>query len=188
MAGIGLNGHRDHDVIGYVLGDRARDGTPTAGRVRVADLTTQEVSAARFPRVSARPAVVLRDPLPSAPELPMVRAAIGGVFLAAAFHAATPSADGSPEGLVLGDHMIDHDGELPVSLRLGAGAPVEVVFAGGEQLLADLADLAAAEGGLSAGHLVLPAPVERDRPVPVRPGVIEIRGPLDTALVVGVTS
>lgn len=186
MAGSAPSLYRDHDVIGYVLGDR--DGTSGALRLHAADLTTHEVSASRFGRVSARSAVVLRDPVPPAPEPPMVRAAIGGAFLAAAFHPATPSAGGAPDGIVLGDRMIDHDGPFPVSLRVGTGAPVEVVLTGGEQLLADLADLAAAEGGLAAGQLVLPAPVEGDRLVPVRPGVVEIRGPLDTALVVGVTS
>jgi hypothetical protein len=191
MVGTGPGGYRHHDVIGHVLGDRdgARNGTPAAGRLRAEDLTTsEEVSAARFVRVSARSAVVLRDPLPASPEPSMVFSAIGGLFLAAAFRSATPSEDGTPDGVVLDDHMIDHRGPLPVSLRVGAGAPVEVVLTGGEQLLADLADLAAAEGGLPAGHLVLPAPVERDRPVAVRPGVIEIRGPLDTTLAVGVTS
>lgn len=184
MAGIGPSVDADHDVIGYALG--GGDRTSRAGRLHATDLTGHEVSAARFGRVSARSAVVLRDPVPPAPEPPAVRAAIGGVFLAAAFH--TPSADGAPDGLVLGDRMVDHDGPFPVSLRLGPGPPVEVVLTGGEQLLADLAALATAEGGLPAGALVLPAPVERDRLVPVRPGVVEIRGPLDTALVVGVTS
>ncbi|WP_028928046.1 hypothetical protein [Pseudonocardia acaciae] len=176
-----MGGHRDDwdgwddDVIGHVL-----DGG--ASPLRAEDVIAQEVTAARFDRVSARCAVVLRDPVPPGAEAREVRAAIGGVFLAAAFHSAT-AANG---GVVLDDHMIDHDGPVPVSLRVGAGAPLDATIVGGERLCADLAALAAAEGGLPAGHLVLPAPVEPGGSAPVRPGVVEIRGPLDTALVVGV--
>ncbi len=188
------------DIVGYKLGlvspakqQQMGVASPIYGRVTGSMLREERVPLSGFvqPRVEPELAVVLRDAVPPGTSPGAVVLAIGAVFLGIdlldsvwegyRFSAADVVADNASGGaFLLGDRALPWplDGELALYLdgELVASGPVRAL----EPVTAHLAWLADAVGGLAAGQVVFlgsPAPA-----VPVRPGLLELRGPCGTLL------
>lgn len=168
--------------------------TPIFGRVYADMLLEGEVHLSRFvqPRVEPEVTVILRDPVPADATPAAAWRAVGGTFLAVdildsvwtgyRFTVAEVVADNSSGGAFLLSPRLS--GQYPsgtlslyVNGELKAQGPVEVLGDPGERL----AWLAGQVGGLSPGQIIfLGSPAAA---LPAEPGVLEVTGPGDAALI-----